>query len=80
MLSDLYEKQIGKQFAAVCCYNVVQYIPILHDSLQWQLQKINKILNSQITSHTLPSWASYGVFIVRIWEKFDSVIAVLHCI
>ena len=30
---------------------------------------VNKISISQQTPHTLPFWASYGVSIVRIWEK-----------
>ena len=34
-------------------------------------------LNSQQKSHTLPSWASYGLFIVRILEKIDCIVFTL---
>ena len=34
---------------------------------------------SQQTPHILPSWASYGVSIVRIWEKIDRVNTAPHC-
>ena len=41
---------------------------------------MNQILESQQTPHTSPLRASYGVSIVRIWDKFDRVITALHCI
>ena len=44
------------------------------------MQNINQILNSQKTLHISPSWASYGVSIVGIWEKNGRVIMALHCI
>ena len=62
-----------------CHYNAVQYITVLHTALQWQLQNINKASNSQQTPHSSPSQASYGVFIVRIWEKIDCVITAPCC-
>ena len=51
----------------------------LHSSKKWQQQNINQILNSQKTPHSSPLWASYGVSLVRILEKIDSVITALHC-
>ena len=47
---------------------------ILHIALQWQQRNINQILNSQKTSHTSPSRASYEVPVVRIRVKIDRVI------
>ena len=38
-------------------------------ALQWQGQVVNQTLISHQTSHTSPSRASYGVSIVRIWDK-----------
>ena len=40
---------------------------------------INHSLNSQKTPHSLPSWASYGVSIVSIWKKNQSVIMAPYC-
>ena len=45
--------------------------------LQWQ--KVNQILESQQTPHTLPLRVSYGVSIVEILEKIDSIITASHC-
>ena len=42
-------------------------------------QKIKQSLNSQKTSHSSPSQASYGMSIVRILEKADRVITAQHC-
>ena len=36
--------------------------------------------HSQKTPHISPSRVSYGVSIVRIWEKIDHIIMALHCI
>ena len=41
---------------------------------------MNQRLESQQTPHISPSRASYGVSIVRIWEKIDRVITAPHCI
>ena len=41
---------------------------------------MNQILDSQQTPHISPSQASYGVSIVRILEKIDSVITAPRCI
>ena len=49
-------------------------------ALQWQEQNLNQTSNSQQPPHTSPSWASYGVSIVRILEKIDRVLMALHCI
>ena len=66
---------VGQHIYTVeCHYNTVQFITILHPTPQWQQQKINQISNSQHTSHTLPSQASYGVSIMRILKKIDCVI------
>ena len=63
-----------------CCYKVVQFTMILHTTLWYKWQKVNQILESQETPHISPTHASYGVCIVRIWEKIDSVITATHCI
>ena len=60
-------------------YNMVQFIMILHTTLRSQQQNVYQTLTSQQTSHTMPSRASYGASIVRIWEKTDWVITVPHC-
>ena len=63
-----------------CCYNTVQYNMVLDIALQWLKQNINQNLDSQKTSHSLPSRASYGVSIVRILEKINFLIMTPHCI
>ena len=40
---------------------------------------MNQILESKQTPNIWSSRASYGVHIVRIWEKIDRVIAAPHC-
>ena len=40
---------------------------------------MNQILESQQTPHISPSWASYGLSVVRIWEKTDHVLTAPHC-
>ena len=37
------------------------------------------VINSQETSHTSPSWASYGVSTVKIFEKIDGVKTASQC-
>ena len=44
------------------------------------LAENNQISESQQTPHNSPSQASYGVSIVRIWEKINRMIAIPHCI
>ena len=63
-----------------CHYNVIQYSIILHPSLQWLRQIINQNLNTQKTSHILPSRVSYGVSFEMIFEKTVHVITALYCI
>ena len=64
-----------------CHYDAVQYnMIILHTVLHWLGQNINQRLYSQQTPHISPSRMSYGVFIVRIWEKTDGVATAPHCI
>ena len=36
--------------------------------------------NLQQTLHISPSWASYGVSVVRIWKEIYHVVMALHCI
>ena len=67
-------------YTVECRYNAVQYNKILHTSLQWRGQNINKRLNLQKTHHTSPYRASYGVSFVRIFDKIDRVITAPHCI
>ena len=43
-------------------------------------QNINQISNSQEKLHSSPVRASYGVSVVRIWQKIDRVIATPYCI
>ena len=45
-------------------YNTVQYSTILYAELQWIRLYTVHHLNSQITPHTSPSWATYGVYTV----------------
>ena len=49
-------------------------------ALWWLQQNLNQTSNSQQAPHTSPSRASYGVSIVRIWEKIDRIITAPHCI
>ena len=51
-----------------------------HSALQWQQQNINQNLNSPKTPHSSPSWVSYGVSVVSILEKIDSVMIAPHCV
>ena len=59
---------------AKCRYYMVRYNMILHVVRQWMRQNINQRLHSQKTHHTPLSRACYGVFLVRIQDKFDRVI------
>ena len=63
-----------------CCYNALKFVTILHSALWWQWQNANQILDSQNTSHTSRSRASYGVFFVKILEKIGRVITSPRCI
>ena len=53
---------------------------ILCTTLRQQLQKVNKILESQQTTHISPSRLTYRVSVVRILEKIDRVVTAPHCI
>ena len=46
----------------------------------WLMRNVNQSLDAQKTLHTSPSRASYGVSIVKIWEKIDRVITAPHFI
>ena len=76
-----YWQPYGESIASAVgrCYNMVQYIMILLITMQWQEQKLNKISNSQTTPYILLSQASYGVSVVRTFEKIDRVIMASHC-
>ena len=50
-------------------YIAAQFITTLRMALWSKLQNLNHILISQETPHTLPSWASYGVCVLRISKK-----------
>ena len=67
-------------YTVECRYNAIQYNMIFHTPLHWLTQNINQALHSQKTLHISPSWASYGVSIVMIWEKIDRIITAPHCI
>ena len=69
----------SKKKITECRYNAVQFIMILPSALRWQQQNVNRTSNSQQTTHNSPWWASYGVSIVRIWEKIDRITTALHC-
>ena len=60
-------------------YNAVQFITILHTALRLKWRKVNHIWESQQTPHISPSRASYGVFIVKIFEKIDLAITTPRC-
>ena len=55
---------------AVCRYNAVEFITMIHS--QWQ--NIDQPLVLQKTSHILPSGVSYVVSVVRILEEIDDII------
>ena len=63
----------------MCRYNAVQYNVKFHTPLHWITQNINQSLDSQKTLHVSPSCASYGVSIVKIWEKIDRVTTAPQC-
>ena len=62
-----------------CLHNTVQCNKILHTSLQELRQNINQMLNTHKTRHTSPWWASYGVSVVKSFDKIDHAIMALHC-
>ena len=59
--------------------NAVQFITISYTLLRWEQQIINQTSNSQQTSHTSPSRASYVSFMI-ISKTIDRVITAPHCI
>ena len=61
-------------------YYALKYNKISNTVMLWWLQNINQTLDSQQTPHSSPSWASYGMSVVRIREKINHVIATLWCI
>ena len=58
----------------------VQFFMIFNMALWWQWQNVDQTLNWQKTPHTSASQVSYGVSVVRILEKIDCIIKVLHYI
>ena len=57
-------------------------VPLQHGQIHIRhvLQNVNKTPNSQQPPHTSPSRASYGVSVIRVWEKINRVITAPHCI
>ena len=53
---------------------------ILFTARQWQWHNLNQTLEAQKTPHISPSWASCGVFIVKIPDEIDCVLKTLYCI
>ena len=56
-----------------CGYNAVQYNMVFHSPLHWLTQTTNQSLDLKNTLFVLPSRASYGVLIVKIWERIGRV-------
>ena len=63
-----------------CCYKVVQYDIISYTTQQWFHKNVNQRFNSQKISHTLPSWASYRVSILRVLKNTEHIITALYYI
>ena len=79
-LIDIYmNDQYQTKQTLGCRYNMVRFITVSHTALGWQRQNMYQTLTSQQTPHTSPSRASYGMSIVRIWEKTDPILTSLHC-
>ena len=57
-----------------CRYNTVQYHMLLHSATVTGAEHIK--WHSQKTPDISPSWASYWVSFVRIWEKIDCIILI----
>ena len=58
------------QYTFECRNDAVQYITVLHTTIQWQEQNIKHISKSQHTPHIQPLRASYGASFTRILEKY----------
>ena len=57
-----------------CRYNTMQYIMILHTTIQWQEQNMNQISKSHKTPHPISRpYERYGMSVVRILQKIDRV-------
>ena len=67
------------QYTVEFWYNAVQYIMILHTALQWQLLNTNPTFSSREKPHISPSWTSYELCVVEIWDKFSRDITTSHC-
>ena len=61
-------------------YNAAHYNIIVHTSLPWLRQNVNQAMLSQKTHHISPSQMSYGMSVIRIWEKIDQVLMAQHYI
>ena len=60
--------------------NIAYYNMIWYTALQKLMQNIKQSLCSQKKPHASHSLVSYGVSVVKIWDKTDSVIIPLNCI
>ena len=61
-----------------CRCNMVQYIIILHMALPLQWQRMNQIYELQQILHISPSLVSYGVSILKKFEKIDDIKTAPH--
>ena len=69
---------ILQQSSAAITQSNITWYGTQHNS-DWNKTYI-KSHHSQKAPHISPSWVSYGVSIVRIWEKINHLIMALHCI
>ena len=76
-LSMLHHIIVKVQWSAVITRS---NLSLYYIKLWWRQRNVNQISNSQQTSQTSSSRASYGVSIMRILKKIDRVIMALHCI
>ena len=67
------------QYTVEFWYNAVQYIMILHTALQWQLLNTNPTFSSREKPHISPSWTSYELCVVEMWDKFSRDMTTSHC-
>ena len=62
------------------CNIIVQYHFISYGVSYWVMHKFDPTLDSQMTPHSSPMRASYGVSVVSIWERIPHVITRVDCI
>ena len=75
----LIYKFLFKGYRVECHYNTVQHnINMVYGTTVTEAE--HEWLYSQKTPHISPSQVSYGVSIVRIWDKIDYISTAPHCI